>query len=317
MIQAPESRNRVSPRIIRAGIVGLVISMILGLIIIGSELVGLGSWRILLIAAVGLAIPASGVAILAIPFRNFRLEATQVIVFSVILTLSAFVILKVSLEARDWAFARLAERSEQLIAAIKSYDAMHGRPPKTLDDLVPAHLTEVPNTGIPAYPNYEYKLFPVDAATNLYWYDLGSRNGQGFPGLWKYPDGESENSILVIVTNRTGITIEIDGDRFPESFERVKFDPDSWNGRVQRVTMVHDLVTTERPVGKPFSDIKKVLGSPDGSRILLDTDWELRVPCSLGVLNWDVFFYWPSEVYPQRLYGGSIEQIGGWAYVHE
>lgn len=45
--------------------------------------------------------------------------------------------------------------------------------------------------------------------------------------------------------------------------------------------------------------------------------WELRVPCSVGMLNWDVFFYWPREKYPSHIYGGWVEAMGKWAYVHE
>jgi len=291
--------------------------MILGLIVIGSELIGLGSWLMLLLASASSAILAGGAAILAFPFRRVRLGAAQVAVFSVILLLIVIIIIYASSGARDWAFARLAERSEPLIAAIKAYEATHGKPPESLDDLVPAQLTEVPGTGMPAYPNYQYKLFPADAATRLHWYDLGSRNGQEFAGLWKYPDGERENAIFVITTDRNGTIVEVDGDRFPEPLDRVKFDLDSWSNRAQRVTMVRDLMATLRPEGKLFSEIEKVLGSPDGSRTLIDTEWELSVPCSRGVLNWDVFFYWPSEIYPDRLYGGSIERIDSWAYVHE
>ncbi len=48
-----------------------------------------------------------------------------------------------------------------------------------------------------------------------------------------------------------------------------------------------------------------------------DAAWELRVHCGTGPLNWDSFFYWPTEQYPRHIYGGSVERIGNWAYVHE
>ena len=44
--------------------------------------------------------------------------------------------------------------------------------------------------------------------------------------------------------------------------------------------------------------------------------YELLVNCSL-FLSFDSFVYWPSGNYPQHLYGGSVERIGVWAYVHE
>ncbi|MCZ6598532.1 MAG: hypothetical protein O7B99_12895 [Planctomycetota bacterium] len=53
----------------------------------------------------------------------------------------------------------------------------------------------------------------------------------------------------------------------------------------------------------------------EGSRF--ETPWELRVPCGRGLLNWDVFVYWPSEEYPSAMYGGTVERMGAWAYVHE
>jgi len=45
--------------------------------------------------------------------------------------------------------------------------------------------------------------------------------------------------------------------------------------------------------------------------------YELRVNCPSGGLNWDCFFYWPSQDYPDRIYGGVTEKIGKWVYVHE
>lgn len=46
-------------------------------------------------------------------------------------------------------------------------------------------------------------------------------------------------------------------------------------------------------------------------------NYELRVPCPSGVINWDVFFYWPEGNYPENIYGGYVERIEDWAYVHE
>ena len=45
--------------------------------------------------------------------------------------------------------------------------------------------------------------------------------------------------------------------------------------------------------------------------------YELRVKCPAGGFNWDVFFYWPEGNYPENIYGGYVERIGDWAYVHE
>ncbi len=45
--------------------------------------------------------------------------------------------------------------------------------------------------------------------------------------------------------------------------------------------------------------------------------YELRVDCPIGALNYDCFIYWPSESYPDKMYGGVTELINKWAYVHE
>ncbi len=45
--------------------------------------------------------------------------------------------------------------------------------------------------------------------------------------------------------------------------------------------------------------------------------YELRVNCFWGWIGLDHFIYWPSETYPDRIYGGDTELINKWAYVHE
>ena len=50
----------------------------------------------------------------------------------------------------------LGARSAALIGAIEAYERSVGAPPRTLADIVPDHLPAVPNTGMAAYPAYEY-----------------------------------------------------------------------------------------------------------------------------------------------------------------
>lgn len=45
--------------------------------------------------------------------------------------------------------------------------------------------------------------------------------------------------------------------------------------------------------------------------------WVLVVSTPSGVLNWDTFMYLPNQNYPQSGYGGVLERIDDWAYVHE
>ena len=41
------------------------------------------------------------------------------------------------------------------------------------------------------------------------------------------------------------------------------------------------------------------------------------IGCPSGGINFDVFVDWPERVYPMSMYGGGVERIKNWAYVHE
>lgn len=45
--------------------------------------------------------------------------------------------------------------------------------------------------------------------------------------------------------------------------------------------------------------------------------WMLEAGCSSGLLNWDAFLYLPEQDYPSSGWGGRVQRIGKWAYVHE
>ena len=45
--------------------------------------------------------------------------------------------------------------------------------------------------------------------------------------------------------------------------------------------------------------------------------WVLRAPVGTGLMNWDVWLFFPNKDYPSSGYGGWIERIADWAYVHE
>jgi hypothetical protein len=48
-----------------------------------------------------------------------------------------------------------------------------------------------------------------------------------------------------------------------------------------------------------------------------DNPWYLQVDASPGGINFDSFIYLPKQNYPDKGYGGSLERIENWAYVHE
>ena len=55
------------------------------------------------------------------------------------------------------ALTNMVERSKPLIAAIKIYEQKNGRPPESLQTLVPEYIPAVPMTGVGA--NHEYQFF--------------------------------------------------------------------------------------------------------------------------------------------------------------
>lgn len=45
--------------------------------------------------------------------------------------------------------------------------------------------------------------------------------------------------------------------------------------------------------------------------------WALTALASRNLMNWDRFIYFPDQEYPERGFGGGLERVGNWAYVHE
>ena len=45
--------------------------------------------------------------------------------------------------------------------------------------------------------------------------------------------------------------------------------------------------------------------------------YEILIQCSGGNRKRDSFFYWPEGNYPEHIYGGRMDKINDWVYVHE
>ncbi|MFC2172193.1 hypothetical protein ACFLU6_06125 [Acidobacteriota bacterium] len=90
-----------------------------------------------------------------------RIDATNLLAAS--LTFIAVVAISYFLanELRISCFRKLADRSDALIQAITSYEQLHGTPPSDLHFLVPDFLPDIPDTGMGAYPSYEYLVGEV------------------------------------------------------------------------------------------------------------------------------------------------------------
>ena len=48
-----------------------------------------------------------------------------------------------------------------------------------------------------------------------------------------------------------------------------------------------------------------------------DNAWALSVFTPSGGINFDMMLYFPNQNYPQHGYGGWLESVGDWVYVHE
>lgn len=279
----------------------------------------------------GLALlPALGISVLALAtlpmaaYRAFRrpgvggrtLAATSLSVL--VSTAVAYLVLTPAWwPLRRWAFERAAARAEPVIAAIQEFERVTGEPPASLSELVPTYLAGVPGTGLIPYPTFEYSRFD-ESGGSLLWWDLGSRQGAEMSGLWVYADGDPGHAILAIAINGSGFVSDARVDRMPVDLQQRPFDADAWHANPQdRMHMVWDLRAKHVLADFTREDLESLLGPPAGTRMLGDAPWELRIPCSAGFLNWDVLIYWPTERYPDAAYGGWIEPVGRWAYVHE
>ena len=63
------------------------------------------------------------------------------------------------------AFEQFAARAAPLVKAIEDYQRVRGHLPEKLDRLVPDYLSQVPETGLGAYPEFEYLVIVPDTET--------------------------------------------------------------------------------------------------------------------------------------------------------
>lgn len=222
--------------------------------------------------------------------------------------------------AQDWAkrkplFETAAARAEPLILAIDTYTSEVGHPPATLADIIPEYLEKSPAMGLRTCNSFEYRSLTYKQGT-IVWYDLGSRHGQPYAGPSRYSDGNPDHAILVFNLDARGDITSALIDRMPKGHKPKKFESARWKKAGERIDMALSLSDTYRLYGMPRDVFEPLLGPPDGSRKVRGTAWELRINCPTGLLNHDMFVYWPTQKYPQHLYGGTTELIGKWAYVH-
>ena len=218
-------------------------------------------------------------------------------------------------EKRKPLFQQAALRAEPLILAISAYTSAAGQPPTALADIIPEYLEKLPATGLQKCNRFEYRSL-AHKQGSIVWYDLGSRQGQPWSGQSRYSDGDPDHAILAFTLDAKGKITSALIDRLPKGREPEEFETERWKAGGSRIGMALALSETYRWQGMPGDVFEALLGPPDGSRIVQGALWELRINCPTGLLNHDIFIYWPTQKYPQHLYGRNTESVGGWAYVH-
>jgi len=211
-------------------------------------------------------------------------------------------------------FFQASLKAEPLIEAIKKYSAVKKSAPKQLDELVPGFIGEIPDTGLEGCNRFKYVNYGASRVVVL-WYDLGSRHGEPVSKKSQFPDGDPGHAIVTFTIGEGNYVIDAKFDRMPKEFQPIEFDPEQWLAGNERIAMASDLPEKYEISRMPRTVLENLLGQPDGVRVLRDAPWELRINCPRSLTERDVFFYWPSERYPQQLYGGNTELIGKWLYV--
>lgn len=87
----------------------------------------------------------------------------RVLAFFCVVELVTFAVLFVVLEPELHAERYLPDvehASQPLIVAVEAFEREHGAPPKTLAELVPAHIAVIPETGYPVDSQFKFKSYP-------------------------------------------------------------------------------------------------------------------------------------------------------------
>lgn len=103
-------------------------------------------------------IVSTPISVIGLIFKKTRKVCFIIILCGIIYFGTAFVCFRLGEKVRMAAFHELAKRSGTLVQAIKTYESKYGSPPASLENLVPEFLPSIPQTGMGAYPEYEYKV---------------------------------------------------------------------------------------------------------------------------------------------------------------
>lgn len=123
-------------------------------------------------------------------------------------------------------------------------------------------------------------------------------------GWWLGPIHKMERIRQVATSAQTLV-------RAIEAFER-----DNGRPPANLNEIVPRYIATIPPTGMRGYDGWDYLQGPD-AQAFDDNTWVLRLHTGGPGINFDQLLYFPNQRYPQVGYGGWIERIGVWGYVHE
>ncbi|MCP3867619.1 MAG: hypothetical protein GY703_05900 [Gammaproteobacteria bacterium] len=217
---------------------------------------------------------------------------------------------------RKTQLTQTAENAQSLIDTVNQYIRFKGEPPDNLESMVPDFMSEVPEPGLPGCGRFKFLNLGA-GKLSVVWYDLGLRSGPQKSSRRLSVDGDPRHAILALTLNQNDIVIDARFERMPKNAGKLTFDSRQWKERSNRLEMALQLPDYMNLSKMPRTALEEQMGPPDGTRIQRDTPWELRVACPQGFTKRELFFYWPTEEYPEMIYGGDTEPVGRWVYVHK
>jgi len=90
--------------------------------------------------------------------RSTRKVSLLIFISSISIIVFSVLGFKLRENVRIWEFKHLSKRSIPLINAINLYKKKENKLPNKLSNLIPNYITKLPNTGMAAYPKYNYSI---------------------------------------------------------------------------------------------------------------------------------------------------------------
>ena len=101
--------------------------------------------------------------------RSHRRDAIRCLLLLLVLAAALYGGLRLRIDIWKDHIAAVGDRGRPLIEAIRAYEQKNGRPPKSLDELVPDYVEAIPTTGIGAHPDFQYVVGQPDGYEGNPW----------------------------------------------------------------------------------------------------------------------------------------------------